>query len=81
MAGGEWTVAFDTGVEHRTDLDLPLILTPSLNLQRMQAWAGRIGDLVPLEISGRITQYQGRNYLIPTLYRLYPQSTPLEPIQ
>jgi hypothetical protein len=81
LAAGEWAIAFDTGPQHDTMLDRPLLLLPSLNLQRLQGWAGRFGDAVPLEISGRITQYRGRNYLIPTLYRIYPVNTPLEPIQ
>jgi hypothetical protein len=80
QAGGEWAVVFDTGPEQEPAFDRPLVLTPSLTLQRMQAWAGRLGDTVTLEISGRITQYRGRNYLIPSVFRVYPSSTPLEPI-
>jgi hypothetical protein len=81
LPGGEWAVAFDSGPRQEIGLDRPLVLTPSMNLQRMQAWAGRLGDRTPLEISGRVTQYHGRNYLVPTLFRVYPASTPLEPIQ
>lgn len=81
LPGGEWAIAFDNGPRHDPLLDRPLILVPSLTLQRMQTWAGRMGDAVPIEVSGRITQYRGRNYLIPTVFRLYPVTTPLEPIQ
>jgi hypothetical protein len=81
LPAGEWAIAFDTGPQHETNLDRPLVLLPSQNLQRMQAWAGRFADTVPIEISGRVTQYRGRNFLIPTLYRIYPATTLLEPIQ
>jgi hypothetical protein len=81
LAGGEWAIAFDSGPDQEPVFDRPLVLTPSLNLQRMQGWAGRAGDATSLEISGRITQYRGRNYLIPTLFRVYPATTALEPMQ
>ncbi len=72
VAGGDWALAFDSGIGGDVKLDRPLTLSPCLNLQRMEAWAMRAGDATSFEVSGRVLAYQGRNYLIPTMYQVCP---------
>jgi hypothetical protein len=38
----------------------------------MEAWAMRSGDSTTFEVSGRVLAYQGKNYLIPTMFQVYP---------
>lgn len=78
--GSDWSVAFDSGPRGDPDLDRPMTLTPCLNLQRMESWAGTRGDNATMEVSGQVLAYQGRNYLIPTLFRITPP-TDLQPRQ
>ena len=74
MSGGEWGLAFDSGTAGDVKVDRPLALSPSLNLQRMEAWAMRSGDAASFEVSGRVLAYQGRNYLMPTMFQVTPAS-------
>lgn len=78
--GSQWDVVFDSGPQGDPDFDRPMNLVPCLTLQRMEAWAASRGDGVSLEISGQVLSYQGRNYLIPTMFRVYPTGE-LEPRQ
>ena len=71
---GAWALAFDSGAAGDTKVDRPMILSPCLNLQRMEAWAMRGGDATSFEVSGRVLAYQGRNYLIPTMFQVCPVS-------
>jgi hypothetical protein len=50
--------------------DRPMILVPSLNLETMEKIAARQGDAVIFELSGRVLEYRGRNYLIPTMFQV-----------
>lgn len=74
QAGGDWAMAFDNGAAGDVKIDRPLTLSQCLNLQRMEAWAMRSGDAASFEVSGRVLAYQGRNYLIPTMFQVYPAS-------
>jgi hypothetical protein len=69
-SGGEWALVFDSGSAGETEIDRPLLLVPCMNLARMETWAGRSGDAINFEVSGRILAYQGRNYLVPTLFQV-----------
>ncbi|MEX2217654.1 MAG: hypothetical protein WD749_02745 [Phycisphaerales bacterium] len=78
--GGGWALAFDSGPEGDRSLDRPMLVAPCLNLERMEAWAASRGDAMQLEVSGHILAYEGRNSVIPTMFRVYPASD-LEPRQ
>jgi hypothetical protein len=69
-SSGEWSIAFDSGPQGSPNVDRPMVLVPCMNLQRMEAWAASRGDAVSLEVSGMVLAYQGRNYLLPTLFRV-----------
>lgn len=77
---GQWSFTFDTGTGTPTDVDRPMILIPCQNLQRMESWAASRGDEATFEVSGRVLTYQGRNYLLPTMFQVYPAND-LEPRQ
>jgi len=70
LAGGEWAFAFDNAPTGEPSSDRTLILSPCLNMQRLESWASRLGDGATLLMSGRVYQYQGRNHLIPTMYQV-----------
>ncbi len=70
LANGEWGFAFDNGPAGDAASDRTLVLSPCLNLQRLETWAARLGDGETLLMSGRVFQYQGRNHVIPTMYQL-----------
>jgi hypothetical protein len=77
---GKWALAFDSGPGGDGALDRPLVAIPCMNLQRMEAWAGRGGDQLSFEVSGRILTYGGRNYILPTMFQVYPPND-LQPQQ
>jgi hypothetical protein len=76
----EWTFRFDKGTGGSDKIDRPLLVIPSLNLQRMEAWTLRRGEEMTLELSGRVLAYQGKNYIIPIMFQVYPDND-LEPRQ
>jgi hypothetical protein len=78
-AGG-WMFVMDSGTAGEGSVDRPLGLVPCMNLARMEALAGRTGDAQTFEVSGRVLTYEGRNYLVPTLYQTTVPSD-LEPRQ
>jgi hypothetical protein len=71
---GEWALAFDAGPTGEAKVDRPMVLSPCLNLQRMEAWAMRAGDATSFEVSGRVLAYQGKNALIPTMFQVLPKT-------
>lgn len=74
LNGGEWALAFDTGAAAGAKAERPMMLSPCLNLQRMEMWAMQRGDATSFEISGRTLAYGGRTYLIPTMFQVYPSN-------
>jgi hypothetical protein len=77
---GEWEFVFDRGAAGDPSLDRPMTLAPSLNLQRMEAFAAQKGDAASFEVSGQVRIYRGRNHLVPTLFQVYLDNE-LEPRQ
>jgi hypothetical protein len=69
-ASGDWSFVFDAGTDGEASQDRPLMLAPCLALQGMEQSAMRDGDAATIEVSGRILAYNGKNYLIPTLYQV-----------
>ncbi len=75
--GGAWMFVFD--VDASGLADPPMILLPCLLLERMEQYARIVGIAPPLLVSGHVHVYGGRNYLLPTVYRIPRERTPLEP--
>jgi hypothetical protein len=71
-SAGQWAFRFDSAPGGDARLDRPLLLVPCMALQRMEAWAAMRGDAASYELSGRLLTYQGRNYLLPTMFQVYP---------
>lgn len=80
LSGGEWAFVFESDTDADAAADPPMVLTPSLNLQRMEGYAARFGESQVFELSGRVLAYGGRNYIIPTMFRTYVPSE-LRPMQ
>jgi hypothetical protein len=76
-AAGEWSWTMDNAAQADAKLDRAMILLPCLTLQRMEATAAARGESGTFEVSGRVMAYQGRNYLLPTVFQVYP-TTELE---
>lgn len=72
--GGGWLMTFDNGSgapQATTDgatLDTPMQILPCLNLQGMQSLAEQYGSQLRFTVSGTVYVYEGRNYLLPTMY-------------
>ncbi|MBL9002514.1 MAG: hypothetical protein JNK25_15400 [Phycisphaerae bacterium] len=58
----------------------PLILQPCHLLERMEALASARGEDISFRVSGRITVFEGRNYLLPTFQQAIPHGD-LTPMQ
>lgn len=69
-SAGQWAFALDNGPSSEAQSDMSLIFNPCMTLQRIEAWASRPGDNATLQLSGRIYQFQGRNYIIPTMFQV-----------
>ncbi len=65
---GRFAFMFDNGPD--SPREAPLVLLPSRLLQRMESVAATRGDEIVFNVSGRVLVYDGRNYLLPTLYRV-----------
>jgi hypothetical protein len=72
--GGNWMMSFDNdtdGVAATGDgqtLDTPMEVLPCLSLQAMETLAERYGPRLRFTVSGTVYIYDGRNYLLPTMY-------------
>lgn len=49
---------------------LPMPLLPCRVLEVMEALVGQRGDSLQVKFSGRVTVYQGKNFLLPTMYQV-----------
>ncbi len=72
--GTGWVMAFDNDTDQPATasdgatLDTPMQMLPCLNLQSMQALAEQYGSRLRFTVSGTVYVYEGRNYLLPTMY-------------
>lgn len=72
--GGGWLITFDNGPDapagtaDGATLDTPMQVMPCLNLQGMQALAEQYGPQLRFTVSGTVYVYEGRNYLLPSMY-------------
>ena len=75
--GGAWLFVF--GADATGLGDPPMILLPCRMLEDMERHALRSSPDKPLLLSGRVTRYRGRNYLLPTMFRIPRYTSALRP--
>jgi hypothetical protein len=67
---GAWRFTIDNDSDGSDEFQPTMTLLPCLNLQRMEALAADRGENQAFEVSGMVLEYRGRNYLVPTIYRV-----------
>jgi hypothetical protein len=67
-SAGGWTLVFDADAAGLADP--PMKLLPCLLLERIEDYAKKQGNNSPALISGTVSTYHGRNYLLPTVFRV-----------
>lgn len=72
LSGGE--LAFSTDGDVNSQTDRPLVLLACQTLSRMEEVTAWRGENLVLEVSGRVLNYAGRNYLLPTMFLVPPPS-------
>lgn len=66
-SGGEPTFVFDSGAAGDVP-EPPMTLLPCANLAAIESISERLGESATFTVSGQVTVYKGRNYLLPTTY-------------
>lgn len=72
-------VEFSFDSDGRNLSDPPVVLLPNLNLMKMEASAGGSGRDVRFRITGEVTEYRGRNYVL--LQKVSPIADVLQPLR
>ena len=75
--GGAWLFVF--GADATGLSDPPMILLPCRMLEDMERHALRSSRDEPLLVSGRVTRYRARNYMLPTMFRIPRYTSALRP--
>jgi hypothetical protein len=82
-AAGAWMFVFDAdsaGTESGSGgADPPVRLLPCLLLEKIEDYARRNPSTSPMLMTGEIFLYNGRNYLLPTVYRVPRERTKIAP--
>lgn len=76
-SGGAWVFVFDADASGLADP--PLTLLPCLLLERIETQVRKRGDTAPVLLSGHIYVFEGRNYIMPSVYRVSREHTVLSP--
>lgn len=74
---GTWWFTFDADVDGL--VDPPMVLLPCLLRERMERYAERSGGRTAMLLSGRVYQYEDRNYILPTMFQIPNERTALRP--
>ena len=74
---GTWWFTFDADVDGL--VDPPMVLLPCLLRERMERYAERSGGRAAMLLSGRVYQYEDRNYILPTMFQIPRERTVLRP--
>ena len=74
---GTWWFTFDADVDGL--VDPPMVLLPCLLRERMERYAERSGGRAAMLLSGRVYQYEDRNYILPTMFQIPHERTALQP--
>ncbi|MAY73386.1 MAG: hypothetical protein CMJ31_01430, partial [Phycisphaerae bacterium] len=80
LADGLWAFMPDNDEDEPVEDEDGIALLPSMMLTRIERIAEVEGDLRAVVLSGRVTVYEGKNYILPTLMRLPPPDT-ITPLQ
>jgi len=64
----ELAFAADNGPDNA--VHAPMVLLPCRVLEQMEWAAGAYGDNIAMKVSGRVMVFQGKNYLLPTMYQI-----------
>jgi hypothetical protein len=80
MAGDEGRFAFAFDNDLNSPAPAPMLLLPCGELQQLEVVATTRGEDVVFKISGRVMQYQGRNYLLPVMHQIV-ESGQIVPMQ
>jgi hypothetical protein len=75
-AGG-WVFVFDADASGLADP--PMRLLPCLLLEALEDYARKSGPTAPVLLSGQVFLHGGRNYLLPTSYRIPREHTKITP--
>jgi hypothetical protein len=67
---GRFAFAFDNDIN--SPAPAPMLLLPCAELQKLEALVAGHGEDLAYKISGRVTTYQGRNYLLATMHQVVP---------
>jgi hypothetical protein len=67
---GRFAFAFDN--DNNSPAPAPMLLLPCAELQKLEALVAGHGEDLAYKISGRVTTYQGRNYLLATMHQVLP---------
>ena len=67
-ANGAWMLVFDADASGLSDP--PMTVLPCLLLERMEDHARTQGGEAPMLISGRVLAFNGRNYLLPSVFQI-----------
>lgn len=59
--------------------DPPAVVLPCLQLEQLEAFARTAGFAAPILLSGQVTRYEGRNYILPSIFRIPRERTLIEP--
>ncbi len=74
---GTWWYTFDSDAQGLADP--PMVLLPCLLRERMERYAERSGGRAAMLLSGRVFQYEDRNYILPTMFQIPRERTALHP--
>jgi hypothetical protein len=76
-AFGGFSVVFEADASGESDP--PMMLLPCSLLSKLAEFAGVSGRSEPVLITGEVTIHGGRNYMLPTVFRVPRDATPLRP--
>ena len=74
---GTWWFTFDADVDGL--VDPPMVLLPCLLRERRERYAERSGERAAMLLSGRVYQYEDRNYILATMFQIPHERTALRP--
>lgn len=66
VRSGGWLYVFDADAQG--DAEPPMVLLPCLRLMEMERLVSAKQETVTFQVSGQVTAYQGRNYLLVTYF-------------
>jgi hypothetical protein len=80
LPGEDGRYAFALDNDTNSPAPPPLTLLPCAELTQLEGIASTRGEGLVMKLSGRVTVYQGRNYLLPIMHQVAPGSdvTPMQ---